>query len=100
MDKEKLISTLGLAFRANKITIGYDQIVKELKKKNISCVFSDLSDDSDSARQIKNKCDYYNVPLYNVLTSEELSKICSKHNVKTISLHDNGFHELVKKYID
>ena len=60
MDKEKLISTLGLAFRANKITIGYDQIVKELKKKNISCVFSDLSDDSDSSRQLKNKCDYYN----------------------------------------
>ena len=33
MDKEKLISTLGLAYRANKITIGYDQIVKELKNR-------------------------------------------------------------------
>lgn len=100
MDKEKLISTLGLAYRANKITIGYDQIVKELKKSNISCVFSDLSNDSDSSRQLKNKCSYYNIPLYDVLNSEELSKICSKHNVKTISLHDDGFYALVKKYID
>ncbi len=100
MDKEKLIQTLGLAFRANKITIGYDKIEKEFKKKSISCVFSDLSCESDSARQLKNKCSFYNIPLYDCLSCEELSMICSKHNVKTISLHDEGFHSLVKKYID
>ena len=99
MDKDKLISTLGLAFRANKIIIGYDSIVKEFKKGHISCVFASLSDESDSSRQIKNKCDYYKIPLYDVLTSEELSKICSKHNVKMISLQDEGFYSLVKKYI-
>ena len=100
MDKDKLISTLGLAYRANKILIGFDQISKELKKKHTSCVFTSLSGESDSLRQIKNKCDYYKIPLYDVLTCEELSKICSKNNVKTISLQDDGFYSLVKKYID
>ncbi len=98
MNKTKLINTLGLAYRASKISLGTELILEEIKQNKTVCIFSALDESSDSFRKLKNKLDYYKIPLYLYLSKDDLAKITGKKGVSVISLNDKGFYSLVLKY--
>ena len=96
MDKEKIVKTLGLAYRAKKISLGYDMFIEELK--NVKCVFSSFKGDEDTYRKLINKCEYYKIPHLTYLNSDDFFKITGKKNIKIISLLDEGFYKLINNY--
>lgn len=96
MNKEKIVKTLGLAYRAHKLSIGYDMFIEELK--NVKCVFSSFKGDEDTYRKLINKCEYYNIPHLTYLTQDDFYKITGKKNVKVIALLDDGFYNLINNY--
>ncbi len=100
MNKQKILNLLGLAFRARKVTLGEEFVLKELAKDQDNLVF--LA--SDAGKNIKNKIikktDYYSVILIDLFTTDELSKAIGKENRKVILVSDKGFNKKFKEYLD
>ena len=100
MNNQKILNLLGLAFRARKITLGEEFVLKELAKDQDSLVF--LA--SDAGENIKNKIikktDYYSVILIDSFTTDELSKAIGKENRKVILVSDKGFNKKFKEYLN
>ncbi len=100
MNNQKILNLLGLAFRARKITLGEEFVLKELAKDQDNLVF--LA--SDAGENIKNKIikktDYYSVILIDSFTTDELSKAIGKENRKVILVSDKGFNKKFKEYLN
>ena len=95
MEKEKTLKTLGLAYRARKVLLGYDTFVEELKNKKIYCVFSSFLGEEDAYRKLKNKCEFYNIPLIEGFSPDDFYHIIGKKNIKMLFLIDEGFYKLI-----
>lgn len=96
MNKNKIISILGLAMRAGKISLGAPATYEALKKNKVSLVVVSTNCEGDTMRQINNKCTFYGVEIVKVLSEEELSSSIGKKNVKVIGILDEGFKHLIE----
>ncbi len=95
--KEDIVRTLGLANRASKIVYGFDNIYNLFKDNNAVAVFTVKDLEGDSIKQLRSKTSFYNVPLYEILETEDIHKITGKNNIKMIALTDKGFYNLLLK---
>ena len=97
MTSEKNVQTLGLANRAKKLVYGYDNIRQAIKDNKIICVFALESLDGDSIRQLRSKSKFYNIPLFETLSKEDMFKIVGNNQIKIIGLIDEGFYRIIEK---
>ena len=95
----KFLSTLGLCRRAGKIAPGYDAVCEEIKRGNVSGVFT-ASDISDKTRkEIDYICDKYSVPHIKAdVTMDEIKQVLSVRTGITAIL-DKGFFDSLSKSI-
>lgn len=93
----KILQLLGLIKKANKLITGEEFVVKGIKDKKVFFVFLATDAGVNTTKKIKNKTNYYNVPLSTCFTSEELSKAIGKTR-KVIGITDRGFaSSIIKK---
>ncbi len=97
MSKDDVLSVLGLAYRAKKVTIGFDFISQQARQGAVSLIVlaSDCSD--GTAKSYKNKCQYYQIPCIRYGTRETIGKSVGKQNISAIAICDEGFAALVLK---
>jgi len=88
----KLSNLIGLSYRANKLLVGTDNILKNLSKSMLIIVTKTLSD--DSFKKIKDKSNE-NAPIIVLDDPLILDKSLGLKNVKAISIIDEGFKELI-----
>ncbi|MEN2666513.1 YlxQ family RNA-binding protein [Listeria aquatica] len=88
---EKFLQLLGLANRAKKITTGEELVLKAVRSGKASLVV--LADDvsSGTEKKVRNKCEYYGVPLQKRFTREELGGAIGKETRAVIGILDKGF---------
>ena len=100
MDKEKVLSILGLAARARKITAGESQSLVQIKSNNAKLVF--LASDTlfNTTKRITDKTKYYQVRLITDLDSLEMSKAIGRENIKVITITDENFSKLIEAHLD
>lgn len=95
----KILSYLGFAKKANQLSSGH--VVLDAVRANRAKLVIVAEDTSDrSKKQLQDKCRYYHVPCYVVLSSEEISQAIGRNNIKTVSINDTNFASAVLKEIE
>ena len=92
----KVLNLLGLARRAGKVILGTDSVIKVLPTKQIKLIFV-ATDASDATYK---KAYFYQVPIINKYSTEELSKALGIEVIKIIGISDLGFAKALKKEIE
>lgn len=95
----KVLSFLGLACRAGAVVSGEYATEKAVKSgKAKLCIVA--TDASDNTRKLFNdKCSYYEVPIIELGTKDELGKAIGKDYRASAAVTDSSFAEgLIKKY--
>jgi ribosomal protein L7Ae-like RNA K-turn-binding protein len=91
MDKEKVLSLLGLCQRANRLVSGEDMSLAAIKNKQAKLVFLAQNAGPNTSKRICDKSSTYDVPVIDVFDSDELSKSIGKSNRKVLVVKDAGF---------
>ena len=93
----KVLNYLGLAKRAGKLVQGTDAVLKNLRSKQTNMMFV-ASDASDATREKVNKKGmFYNIPVIENFSTDELSKSLGEQNIKVIAINDIGFTKAIMK---
>lgn len=88
--QQKQLNLLGLATRAGKLITGEELVVKAVQRNEAKLVIV-ASDCSENTREkLKNKCQYYQVPLEIAFTKDEISQAIGK-NRSICAFKDKGF---------
>ena len=94
--KDKILSTLGLMYRA-KCLIFADAILEGFAKGRVKyLLLAKDASDKTKERYLK-KCYYYQIPYCLDYDSDELSMALGKRNVRTIGVIDKGLASLLIK---
>lgn len=100
MKKNNILTTLGLAQKAGKITSGEFSAEKSVKtgKSFLVIVAEDASD--NTKKKFSNMCEYYEVPIYFLFDKDQLGHYIGKEFRASLSVNDEGFAESIRKKID
>ena len=97
--KDNVLSMIGLATKAGKISSGEFSVEKSVKAAQAHLVIV-AEDASDNTRKMfSNMCTYYNVPICVFGTKEELGHWVGKAQRASICILDEGFAKSVLKKI-
>ena len=97
---KKLLSLIGLATKAGKIASGEFQTETAVKDGTAHLVIV-AEDASDNTKKLfRDKCSFYQVPMYQIGTKEELGAAIGKEYRASIAVLDEGFANAVQKKID
>lgn len=90
MQKDKILSYLGLATKAGQTVSGEFCVEKSVRQKKAKLVI--VSEDASKASQknFRNICTYYKVPLYFFGSREKLGAVCGKESRVSIAVLDEG----------
>lgn len=96
----KVLNLLGIARRAGKLVMGTDSLVNALPSKKVKLVFV-ASDASDATYdKIDKKAYYYQAPVINKFSTEELSQALGVTSIKVLGLIDEGFTKAILKELE
>ena len=97
---EKFFAMIGLAKRANKITIGEERIKTDIKFKRAKLVViaNDASD--NTKKSLKNSCNYYKTGYIEAGDKETLGKCIGKDFCAAVSVNDENFAKAISEKIN
>ncbi|MBN3490693.1 ribosomal L7Ae/L30e/S12e/Gadd45 family protein [Acholeplasma equirhinis] len=90
------LGTLGLAYRAKKVVLGTDEVVKALQKGELHMVLLANDAGPNTKKKISDKTKTYQCVLNENFSSIELSSALGRKEVKVIGIKDKGFSMLLK----
>ena len=96
---DKTLQLLSLIKKANKLITGEEFVTDAIRKKKIYLVFLASDAGVNTTKKITDKTKYYEVPLVNTYTSDELSSAIGKKRM-VIGITDLGFATSIKKGCD
>jgi len=91
---------IGLSTRAGKVALGTDACIEQILKKNVKLVIVAIDASERTINKIKEICKENEVPFYNILTIQELSKCVGKSNKAVIGIKDNNISKEIIKIIN
>jgi len=95
----QLLSILGLAMRAGKVVSGEDMVLRAIRSRKAKFILLSQDAGKNTKKRITNKCEFYQVPVYQYGTREELGKAIGKPERVVIAITDAGFAQKVKQLI-
>ena len=100
MKNDQVLSLLGLSAKAGKIRSGEFQVEKAVKE-NQAFVVIVATDASDlSKKGYRDMCSFYQVPIYEYQTKEELGRCIGKEFRAAVAVVDEGFAKGILKKIE
>ncbi|MBU1144646.1 MAG: ribosomal L7Ae/L30e/S12e/Gadd45 family protein [Firmicutes bacterium] len=100
MNKSKVLSTFGLAYKASKMVTGEEMCLDRIKKRKALLVFLAKDAGPNTTKRITDKASFYNVKLNTEFTSDELSNSTGKINRKALAITDANFVLLIEKALN
>lgn len=99
MQKNKILSYLGLATRAGRAVSGEFCVERSVRQHRAKLVF--LAEDASEAskKNFRNICTYYKVPLYISGSREELGAACGKEARVSAAIEDDGLADAAIRLI-
>ena len=95
MIPDNIHGLLGLARRAGALISGNETVMNHIRSKRASLVI--IADDAskNTKKTIINKCGYYDVPLIERYTADELNKAVGKSGYKVFAVIDRSFAKTI-----
>lgn len=90
MNETKLLGMLGLARRAGKLAVGTEQAVAAVRRR---CPLVIAAEDAspNTKKLLTDKTTYYHVPMFTVMSREELGGALGYPSVSAAAVTDEGF---------
>ncbi len=98
MNKAKCLNLLGLAMRAGKLITGEELSVKDIRSGRAKLVFVASDAGKNTHKKIIDKATYYEVPVFDGFTNEELSQAIGKSRM-VVTVLDSGFAKKMKELL-
>jgi ribosomal protein L7Ae-like RNA K-turn-binding protein len=97
MNEHAILSLLGLAQKAGKISSGELSVEKSVKsgKAKLMIIASDSSD--ATKKKYRDMSQYYQVPLYEVFTKQQLGSCIGKEYRAALTIVEQGFSNAIIK---
>lgn len=93
----KIYNLIGLMFKAKKIIMGYENILKAIYQDKVEAIIVGSSASFNSIKRIQDKAKTYNIDIYLVdETNKTIASIIKKEKVKMIAITDSGFSNKIK----
>lgn len=98
---QKIYNNIALAYKAQKITLGTDEIVRKIRKKSNVLVMISSTASINTFKLIQNKTINYQVELI-VLNdiNNNLEQIFKNKKIKVLAIEDKGFIKLIKSNLN
>ena len=96
MNKEQVLNLLGLCQRARKLVSGELFSLEKIKSKEAKLVFLASDAGVNTQKRVRDKASFYEIPIFDELSTDELSKAIGKSNRKVVAVIDKGFAEKMK----
>lgn len=97
---DKLLNTLGLVKRANKLVTGEEFVLQKIKSQRARIVFLANDAGKNTTKRITDKCKFYNVKLITLYNTDELNKAIGLENRKVIAINDANFAKMINKKLE
>jgi len=97
MNKEQILSFLGLCQKAKKIVSGEAFSLEQIKAKQAKLVFLASDAGVNTTKRIKDKSLFYEVEVIDSFSTEELSRAIGKNNRKVVTVIDKKFADKIKE---
>lgn len=98
--EDKILGYLGLATKAGQIVSGEFMTEKAIKEGNAKVVIV-AQDASDNTKEMfRNKCEYYNVPIYIFGDKDKIGHAMGKQFRASVAITDDGFAKAIKKQFE
>lgn len=100
MKQTKVLSLLGLAMRAGKVVSGEFATENAVKSGKVSLVIV-AKDASDNTKKLfRDKCKFYEIPVLEYGTKEELGKAIGKEMRSSVGIQDAGFAKTITSHLE
>ena len=90
-----ITNTLGLAYRARKVTVGTDITITALRNGKLSLILLATDASHTTKKKVYDKAKTYQVEVIEELKSFEISNALGKEDIKVIGISDKGFSQLL-----
>ena len=95
--KEKILGTLGLCMRAGKLKSGEFATLEAVRKKTAVVVIVSEDASDNTKKQFRDKCSYYNIPIYFYGNMDELGHAIGKDVRTSLAITDEGLAKTLIK---
>lgn len=99
MDKKKIADLLGLAQKAGRIVSGEFAVEKAVRSRKAKLVLLATDASVNSKKSYHDLTSYYEVPIYEVLSKQEMGESIGKVQRAAIVLTDEGFNRALVKLL-
>ena len=100
MQKNKVLTYLGLATRAGKTVSGEFSVEKSLKQRKARLVVVSEEASENTKKKVRNMCEYRKIPLYFFGTGEELGRACGKEFRIVTAVEDEGLAKAAISHLE
>lgn len=99
MQRSKVLSYLGLATRAGRVSSGEFCVERSVRQHRAKMVIVSEDASEASKKNFRNICTYYKVPLYFFGSREELGAACGKETRVSVAIEDEGLADAAIRVI-
>ena len=100
MRQNKVLSLLGLAMRGRNLVSGEFQTLEAVKNGSAMLVIIAEDASANTKKLFKNKCTFYEVPVYEFGTKDELGRAIGKEIRSSLGVSDAGLAEAIIKQLE
>ncbi|CQR47657.1 putative ribosomal protein YlxQ [Paraliobacillus sp. PM-2] len=94
------LNLLGLAYRAKKITVGEESIIRDIQKGKAKLVLLASDIGPQTKKKLMDKCHFYKVPIRTVDDRDMISYAIGKNGRVAIAINDDGFATKLNSLLD
>ena len=98
MLNKDVLSLLGLASRARKITCG-EVLLKDIRSSQVKLVIIASDASENTKKKYKDKCQFYHIDYIIDGNIDEISQAIGKDNRVAVGIKDKGFANKIKSKI-
>ncbi len=91
MQRDKILSLLGLAAKAGRIASGEFSTEKAVKSGSAYLVVVSEEASENTKKMFRNMCSFYQVPMYLYASKEALGNAIGKQLRASLAVQDEGF---------
>ena len=100
MSQNKVLSLIGLATKAGKVTSGEFSTEKSVKTGHANIVIVSEEASENTKKKFRNMCTYYEVPLYFLSDKESLGRAMGKEFRASLAVQDENFAKAIMKALE
>ncbi len=100
MKQNKVLSLLGLAMRGRNLVSGEFQTLEAVKNGSAMLVIIAEDASANTKKLFTNKCTFYEVPVYEFGTKDELGRAIGKDMRSSLGVSDAGLAEAIVKQLE